>query len=303
VQGGAIDIFGSREFGARVLSPIFGEVIIIDKSKVGIARHFKAEPFDYIIVIKNNDVCIRILHVEPEIKVGDVVEVGDIIGKYIHTPLLPFWSYPHAHVEVKDCDDSLTPLNAYPQKRLGGGIFHGNPAKEYVTIEGKVQLSTDNYIIVTPKNDIFGSVGPYWGVAVEVGDEFGLLDAQTPWNCYGGIALPENSNVGIGFEVKFGGVFIGKVVRIYENMATYARGGELGDGIDRYSKGLLYKDVNRFNVPHKRIMVNKEIFLGISTGLSLAENRTIRLIPRRPLERKYDIGEHVVIELDCGDGS
>ena len=298
VQGGAIDIFGSREFGTFVLSPISGEVTLIDKSKVGRARYFKTEPYDYIFVIKNDEACVRMLHMEPEIEIGENVKVGDKIGRYIRTPLLPFWSYPHVHVEVKDCSDTQSPLNAYPLKRLDGGNFHGTPDRDYVNIEAKVQLATKNYVIVSPLIDIFGAIGNYWGVAVEVGDEFCLLDAQTPWNCYGGLALSENSRVDLDQEVKFGGVSLGKVVRVHGKMATYALGGELGDGIDRYSKGLLYRDVNMFNVPYKRIKVNEEVFLGISTGLSLFENREVRLIPLKPLEREYEVGEELEIMLD-----
>ncbi len=301
VQGGAIDIFGSREFGIPTQSPVSGEVILIDKSKVGKARHFKAEPYDYIIVLKDGDVCVRLLHIKPEIEVKDFLEVGEVIGRYIRTPLLPFWSYPHVHLEVKDCSDTQSPLNAFPLEMVGKGKFLGEPEIDYEGFEGKVLLSTENYIIISPKIDIFGAIDNFWGVAVKVGDEFGLLDAQTPWNCYGGVALPENSNVKLDQEVKFGGVSLGKVVRIGGNMATYAFGPELGDGIDRYSKGLLYKDVSRFNVPYKRIKVNGQVFLGMSIGLSLTENKTLRLIPTRPLERKYRKGEKVLIDLECNE--
>ena len=78
-------------------------------------------------------------------------------------------------------------------------------------------------------------------------------------------------------------------------------GGELGDGIDRYSKGLLYKDVGRFNVPYKRIKVNGEVFLGISTGLFLYEERSVRLVPLKPLETEFEEGEEVMVELDVGE--
>jgi hypothetical protein len=75
-------------------------------------------------------------------------------------------------------------------------------------------------------------------------------------------------------------------------------GGELGDGIDRYSKGLLYKDVGRFNVPYKRIKVNGEIFLGISTGLFLYEEKSVRLVPLKPLEKEFEEGEELIVELN-----
>jgi hypothetical protein len=298
VQGGAVDIFGSREFGASVKSPVSGEVALIDKSKVGRSHYFKSEPYDYIVVIKTKEVCVRILHVEPEIEIGQTIRVGEIIGKYIRTPLLPFWSYPHAHVDVKDSSDPVSPQNAFPLKRVGNGDFEGNPEMAFETIEGEVQLATENYVIVSPKIDIFGKIGKYFGVSVQVGDEFGLLDAQTPWNCYGGVALSEDSQVKVGDEVRLGRVLLGNVERIHENIATYSFGGEIGDGIDRFSKGLLYHDINRFNVPRKRIKVNGEEFLGFSIGLSLFENRILRLIPDKPIEKKYEVGEILEIKLE-----
>jgi hypothetical protein len=302
VQGGAMDIFGSKKFDVAALSPVSGKVTLIDKSKVGVPRHFKSDPHDYIIVLKNNDVCVRFLHIEPIVEVGDSIDVGDEIGQYIRTPLLPFWSYPHIHLEVKDCKDVQTALNAFPLKILVESGFHGEPENDYKNIEAKVKLFTENYIIVTPRIDMFGKIGEFFGVAVKVGHEQGLLDAQTPWNCYGGVILSENSKVKVGDVVKLGAVELGMVTSVYGGMATYALGGELGDGIDRYSKGLLYKDVGRFNVPYRRIRVNGTIFLGMSTGLSLSENRTLRLIPTRPLEQRYEVGEDVTIELDYSGG-
>jgi hypothetical protein len=298
VQGGAIDIFGSREFGSSVRSPVSGEVVIIDKSKVGISRYFKSEPYDYITVIRSNDFCVRILHVEPEIELGESITVGDDLGRYIRTPLLPFWSLPHAHLDVKDPSDPVSPQNVFLLERIGDGDFQGEPEFDFTTIKAEVEMANENYVMVEANIDIFGKIGKYFGVAVRIGDELGLLDAQTPWNCYGGVALSANTKVKIGDEVRMGNVLLGNVERIYKNIATYSFGGEVGDGIDRFSKGLLYRDVNRFNAPRKRIRVNGEEFLGFSIGLSLFENRTLRLIPKRPIEDKFEAGEILNIELD-----
>ncbi len=297
VQGGAVDIFGSREFNTPVISPVCGEVTLIDKSKVGKSRYFDSQPFDYIIAIKNEGVCVRILHVEPEVEIGDSIEISDRLGSYIRTPLLPFWSYPHAHVEIKDCKNCESPLNAFPLNLIGSGELKGSPERDFDTIDAEVILSTENYIITAPTIDVHAIIGNYWGVAVEVGEEFALLDGQFPWNCYGGLVLTDDSKVRKGHTVKFGNVTLGRVVRRRGTLATYAMGGELGDGIDRYSKGLLFKNVERFNVPNKRIKVNGELFLGISTGLSLQENRTLKLVPIKPLEQIYEKGQKVTIDF------
>ncbi len=302
VQGGAIDIFGSRKFAAPVISPVAGEVVLIDKSKVGKSRHFESPPYDYIIAVKSEGVCARILHVEPEVEVGDIIEVSERLGSYIRTPLLPFWSYPHAHVEVKDCKDVAHPLDSFPLEPIVKGKFRGSQCTDFTSFSGKVKSFTPDYILVSPSIDIFGSVGNFHGIAVSVGNEMGLLDAQTPWNAYGGVILGENSNVKVGDKVKFGSVLLGMVERITGSLATYVLGGELGDGIDRYSKGLLYKDVGRFNVPHKRIKVNGEVFLGISTGLFLEEERSVRLVPLKPMEGSFfKEGDELEVELEGGE--
>jgi hypothetical protein len=297
VQGGAVDIFTGREFNVPAISPVSGKVNMIDKSKVGVPRHFKSDPHDYIISLEVEDVCVRLLHVEPSVEVGDFVEVGDEIGKYIRTPLLPFWSYPHAHCEVKDCKDTQSPLDAFPLTPEVKGRYKGAEKKAFSSFSAKVKLFTSNYILVTPELDMHGKVGNFHGIAVSVGTKMGILDAQTPWNAYGGVILGERSDVKIGDEVRFGEVLLGKVERIMGNYASYVLGGELGDGIDRYSKGLLYKDVGRFNVPYKRIKVNDEVYLGISTGLFLHEDFDVRLVPLRPLEKEMEIGEELNVEL------
>jgi hypothetical protein len=301
VQGGAVDIFGSREFGAPVISPVAGEVTLIDKSNVGKSRHFESPPHDYIIAIKSQGICARILHVEPEVEVGDTIEVSERLGGYIRTPLLPFWSYPHAHVEVKDCKDVEHPQETFPVEPIVKGNYKGPKNKDLTSFSGKVKLFTPNYILISPSINFFGRIGDFHGIAVAVGNEMGLLDAQTPWNAYGGVIIGEDSEVKAGDEVKFGSVLLGKVERITGSLATYVLGGELGDGIDRYSKGLLYKDVGRFNVPHKRIKVNGEIFLGISTGLFLTKTKEVRLVPVRPMEGEVEVGEVLEVELDISE--
>ncbi len=303
VQDGAVDIFPGRNFTAPALSPVSGKVVFIEKNKVGVARHFQADPYDYIIAVEQNGICVRMLHVEPEIEEGDEIDIGNRLGRYLRSPLLPFWSYPHIHAEVKDCGDTKSPLDAFPLNLVGSGAFKGSPKEEFVELDAEVVLATNDYLIVAPSMNIFGSIGKYHGLAVNVGREFALLDAQVPWNCYGGLLLSEDSTVSAGKEVKLGGISLGKVMKSRENIATYALGGELGDGIDRYSKGLQYKDVGRFNVPYKRIKVNGEVFLGISTSLSLAENRTLKLVPTEPIKNAYEVGELVSIELDVGGKS
>jgi hypothetical protein len=297
VQGGALDIFQGRDFNSQAKSPVFGKVVFIEKNKVGIARYFTADPYDYITVIEQDEICVRMLHVEPEVSVGDRIEIGETLGRYLRSPLLPFWSYPHIHTEVKDCKDKQSPLDAFPLDLLGSGKFRCSPEKEYDMIDAEVRFCSKDYIIASPLTDIFGNIGKYWGVAVAVGEEFALLDAQVPWNCYGGLILSEESRISVGEEVRLGSLTLGNVVKRKGNLAAYALGGELGDGIDRYSKGLLYKDIGRFNVPYKRIKVNDEIFLGISTGLSLYENKNLKLVPSQPLERIYRKGEKLSVQL------
>jgi hypothetical protein len=301
VQGGAVDIFTGMDFGVKALSPVSGKVKMIDKSKVGIPRHFKSDPHDFIISLEVRNICVRLLHIEPEVEVGDFVEVGEEIGRYIRTPLLPFWSYPHAHCEIKDCKDTQSPLDAFPLTPIVKGEYQGSKKKDFSYFNAKIKLFTPNYILVTPEYDLFGKVGHFHGIAVSVGTEMGILDAQTPWNAYGGVILGENSQIKIGAEVRFGKILLGTVERITGNFASYVLGGELGDGIDRYSKGLLYKDVGRFNVPYKRIKVNGEVFLGISTGLFLSENQDVRLVPLKPLEKEIEVGEELKVELAFGE--
>jgi hypothetical protein len=298
IQGGAVDIFGKENFQKPVKSPVTGKVLSVERKRVGKSRYFDSEPYDYIILIRTNGICARVLHCKPEVEKGDFIEKGDILGNFLRSPLLPFWSRPHIHIEIKDPKDPVGPKNSFLLERMGNGEFHGDPEFDFDTIEGKVISSTRNEVIVSPRTKLFGSVGRYSGVAVRIGDEMGILDAHTPWNCYGGVALTQDSKAKLGDEVKLGRVLLGNVERIHRNIATYSFGGAVGNGIRRFSKGLLYMDEERFNAPRKRIDVNGNEFLGFSTGLSLSENRTIRLVPQRPLKENYATGDILNIELD-----
>jgi len=84
----AIDIYppiGERDF----LSPFDGELLFYRGFRehicgFGVGRYF-----------------VRVLHMEPVVKIGEEISVGDLLGKLQWSPTFRRWTDYHAHIEVR----------------------------------------------------------------------------------------------------------------------------------------------------------------------------------------------------------
>ena len=70
---------------------------------------------DYIIVVATgvSETCVKILHVEPEVEVGDHLAPGDVMGRLVWSPFFNFWTDRHMHVEVRSPEDRLRAKGGY----------------------------------------------------------------------------------------------------------------------------------------------------------------------------------------------
>ncbi len=105
----AVDIYYGN-FGSDALSPVNGE--IIDTQCFNTPTPFKdRDSKEYVIAIRQRGYVIKILHVKPEISIGEKISKGERIGTFIKNGYFIFWNDPAMHVEVRKQGNYLRAAN------------------------------------------------------------------------------------------------------------------------------------------------------------------------------------------------
>jgi hypothetical protein len=133
--GCAIDIYSS-------LSPIQGIVRSITKLRQ-----------DYLTLIEcseNKDIYAKLLHIKPDLKVMDKVNVGDSIGTLVWSNFFNFWTDPHIHLELRNPDDAIRAKGGYSLVEIENTQIEFNK----MTIEVKLK-PFGNYMIATLPDDYY----------------------------------------------------------------------------------------------------------------------------------------------------
>jgi hypothetical protein len=105
----AVDIYYGS-FGGEAVSPVDGK--IIDIRSYDTPTPFKnIDSKEYLIAIEQEDHVIKILHIKPDILIGEKISRGDRIGTFIKNGYFIFWNDPVMHVEVRKPHDYLRASN------------------------------------------------------------------------------------------------------------------------------------------------------------------------------------------------
>jgi len=105
----AVDIYHGS-FGSEAISPVDGK--IIDIRSYDSPTPFKnIDSKEYLIAIKQGDHVIKILHIKPDVSIGQKISRGDRIGTFIKNGYFIFWNDPVMHVEVRKPHDYLRASN------------------------------------------------------------------------------------------------------------------------------------------------------------------------------------------------
>lgn len=105
----AVDIYYGS-FGGTALSPVDGK--IIDIRSYDTPTPFKnIDSKEYLTAIEQEDHVIKILHIEPDVSIGEKISRSDPIGKFIKNGYFIFWNDPVMHVEVRKPHDYLRASN------------------------------------------------------------------------------------------------------------------------------------------------------------------------------------------------
>jgi hypothetical protein len=169
-----IDIYPGTGFGELVGSPVSGRVTLVRNVRAPKARKFRDHGHDTVILLEsreNPERVIKLLHVEPSVQEGDVMETGQNLGTLIRSGYFGYSTAPHIHLEVKRPGDPL---------RVRGGLRFerlqeiGN-VPELGSLECLVHRSVEEYAEI----EISGA--SQWGLQCEAGGTPGVLDGGIPY--------------------------------------------------------------------------------------------------------------------------
>lgn len=172
-QGYGIDIYnGTRSYLSDALSPVDGKFI-----------YSKWIGKDNVSAIQINEhLFARILHLDPAVDIGQYVYVGDYIGNYIRSPFFEFWTDPHIHVEFRNSLNNIL--------RSSGGLpltmlFGSQTYMRSSSVEFRIISKMPEYLLVSIPEPYVASFGQYYGLKVQMGNTYGLLEGGIPYYGYG----------------------------------------------------------------------------------------------------------------------
>lgn len=197
-----VDIYPERSFGDVAPSPVKGEVIRVRLVKCPPAKGFKGLEHDYLVLLRsleNPKRWVKLLHVEPLVKPGDKVDIGEDLGTLIRPGFFNFWTDPHIHVEVKRPSDPIRARGGFKFERS----IEVDNTEAVKDLKGIVIESRPEYLSVALDEKF------KHGIPVKLNSRIGILDAGIPHYRWMGIHV--NNISGIGKTVKLCGRNIGTV--------------------------------------------------------------------------------------------
>lgn len=186
-HGLAIDIYHHLTLkNYEVLSPVSGKVQKIKKVGAPKAKFSDGIDIDYLILLtnpKNSAIMWKLMHVNPNVKVGDLIHIGDLLGKTIRNGYFSYWSSPHLHLEIRPINDAI--------RAKGGKSFSLAIRKKYVPNEFCKKVNIDQIPIeinsISPEmilarlpKHFYDNQFPFYGVKARVNNLECLLDGGIP---------------------------------------------------------------------------------------------------------------------------
>lgn len=152
-RGRAVDLYPA----AGAPSPVAGEVVAHRRVRAPTRPYAEAD--DHLLVVDTGAHLARLLHVEPTVRIGDRVSVGDDLGRLVRSGYFAPWVDNHLHLGFR-------PRGADPVRATGSLPIDLGLSVEPVAWDGT-------------------------GTVVETGDTYAVLDAPdhpSPGEQFAGIA-------------------------------------------------------------------------------------------------------------------
>lgn len=140
-ERGAVDVY----FPSEALFPC-------DHGKVVEIKYFRSpkirkdsSSIEPLILIDLGDIFLKVLHVEPRVKVGEKLFLGDPLGNIIVSGYLYYWSDPHAHFELRPKNDPYRARGTIPINPTFLQVVKGS-----LSFEFKVVKVREHYVLAKP---------------------------------------------------------------------------------------------------------------------------------------------------------
>lgn len=202
----AVDIYYGS-FGGEAVSPVDGKII-------NIRSYDTPTPFrnidskEYLIAIEQGNHVIKIIHIKPDVSIGEKISRGDRIGTFIKNGYFIFWNDPVMHVEVRNPHDYLRASN---NLRLTPAInWIRLPTPKIVDFKCRVEEVNERYSFLSSP---YQACGDIMGFSIDGGfidgyvslyrdDFFGVIKPE-------GFICPKVTELEItshGSKIKCGGI-------------------------------------------------------------------------------------------------
>jgi hypothetical protein len=262
-----MDVYPERNFGDVAPSPVHGKVTLVRKVRCPRSSSFIDHGHDIVLLLRsleNPNKVVKILHVEPSVESGDVLEPGQPLGTLIRSGFYGFATHPHIHVEVREPSDAIRARGGHSLCRL----TEVTPRKALDELAGTVTKSIPEYSQVIFKGaDSLGLTGSINGVPV-------VLDGGLPYYGWLGAHFEEIPH---GDRIELCSVIIAEI---------------------REMKGrTCVADCTDFNFRIDGMPI------GLSIYLHPRANPEAVIIPHRIGGLKLEEGEEVIINLESPRGN
>lgn len=203
----AVDIYYGS-FGSEAVSPVDGE--IIDVRSFDTPTPFKdIDSREYLIAISQGKYVIKIIHIKPEVSIGETISKGDFLGTFIKNGYFIFWNDPVMHVEVRKPWDYLRASNNL--NLLHDIEWMALPEGKTIEVDCRVKEVNKRYSLLSAPNISCGDVR---GFAIDGGFLDGFISSKGDGGFFGtvkqeGFFHPEASSLEISkcdSEVKCSGI-------------------------------------------------------------------------------------------------
>jgi hypothetical protein len=232
--GSAIDIYPHhQEWGGPIASPVSGTVVRVKKMRMGQPKQFPTNEFDFGIGIlpeeSDNDI-VRILHCEPTVSEGEILHLGDTMGRAIRSRYFNYWTGPHYHVEIQHEESFRRSSKSYPLKL--DYTFESKHRKPTDTeVEFLVDSVTEDHIVGYARNLEYSSIGNLSGLSAIVENEVvGILDGGLPHYKIGGVI--GTTDLKEGYHVNLLNSPIGTVQQAKSGVGVFSRGPSITPFLD-----------------------------------------------------------------------
>ncbi|RLI05804.1 hypothetical protein DRO26_01145 [Candidatus Bathyarchaeota archaeon] len=157
-----------------------GKVLEIRWFEVSKIRRDALDKEPLILIKLSEETVAKVLHVNPTVKVGEKIKLGDPIGKKIISGYFLPWTSPHAHFELRSIHDPYRAGGAY--KLRINPKFKCTVKLQKNKMEFKVREVSEKFMWVEPKGENSGFFG---SLPVLVGSRVHFLDGGIPYHGYG----------------------------------------------------------------------------------------------------------------------